>query len=93
MGGHPHKPGKMPHHYDVELDLHGCSSEEALALLEHTVYEHPASSILVIHGRGDGVLRRTVREFAKNSRLVSECEEGELMNLPGGDGVSVLRSY
>ena len=77
--------------FGFELDLHGLRADDALALLERTIYSGRHSSILVIHGCGTGILKRETRRFLKNCPLVRSVEFGESMNLPGGDGVTLAR--
>ncbi len=76
-------------HFDVELDLHGLTGDEAVAEVEKTLYSMSEESVLIIHGKGDGVLRRRVRALLDEVDLVSRVEFGEDCNLPGGAGVTV----
>lgn len=79
--------------YDVQLDLHGLHELEALAALEKSLFANPASSILVIHGRGEGILRKAVRDRIRNPRLpVKSFSLGEDINAPGLDGVTVVHT-
>jgi len=78
--------------YDVQVDLHGLFADDALTLVERTVYGNPTSSILVIHGRGAGILRKTVRDALKQGRIakVRSYSLGEDINAPGLDGVTII---
>ncbi len=77
--------------YDVQLDLHGMFVEDAIALVEHTLYANPSSSVLVIHGRGSGALRNAVRELVRRgSPSIRDYKFGEDINAPGLDGVTVI---
>jgi len=77
-------------HYDLEIDLHGCHVDEALARLEHVLYRPEPQSILVIHGNGTGTLRKAVREFVQHNSYIREYYWGEEINAPGGDGCIVI---
>jgi dsDNA-specific endonuclease/ATPase MutS2 len=77
--------------YDVQLDLHGMFADEAIMAVQHIVYANPSCNILIIHGRGSGVLRKTVREALRDGTLkVREYRFGEEINAPGLDGVTIL---
>ncbi|MBN1864361.1 MAG: Smr/MutS family protein [Victivallales bacterium] len=76
--------------FDVTMDFHGYRAEEALRELEEELLSLEAGSILVIHGKGDGILRRRIREFLSERSGDFEVENGEDANLPGGDGVTVV---
>jgi len=77
--------------YDVQIDLHGLFVEDAVALVEKTIYANPSSSILIIHGRGSGALRKAVRDFVKKgSPQIRDWKLGEDINAPGLDGVTIV---
>lgn len=77
--------------YDVQIDLHGLFAEEALQTLEKAIYSCPNSSILVIHGRGGGILRQTVRNALKTNKYpIRGFVPGEDINAPGLDGVTIV---
>ena len=77
-------------HFDIQVDFHGLNAEEAIIKLEHLIFANPSSGIMLIHGRGKGVLRKKIREYLKNAKLVEKVEYGENINLPGSDGVTVV---
>jgi DNA mismatch repair protein MutS2 len=77
-------------HYDMEIDLHGKFVDEAIMMIEEIIFASDSSSILIVHGRGDGILRRAVRDFLKNNKNVKDIKYGELNNIPGADGVTVI---
>jgi dsDNA-specific endonuclease/ATPase MutS2 len=79
-------------HFDLTLDFHGYTPDEAVKELEQAVYAHESASIMVIHGRGEGVLRQRLRDFALNCKMVRSCDFGEDINIPGLDGVSVIHT-
>ncbi len=76
--------------YDVKVDLHGYTGDEAIVYLEELVLVHASSSLEVIHGIGTGVLKNVVREFGKSSKSVKSMEFGENLNSSGGFGQTIL---
>ena len=76
--------------FDVKMDFHGYRAEDALRELEEELLSSDAGSILVIHGKGDGILRRRIRDFLSGHSGDFEVEYGEAANLPGGDGVTAV---
>lgn len=87
------RESRRPHVcYDVQIDLHGMYSEEAMRKVERTITANPGRSILVIHGHGTGVLRSAVRNALQAHRLpmVRAYVFGEDINAPGLDGVTVI---
>jgi len=73
-----------------ELDLRGCTGEEALARLERYLDEAYRANmpwVRIIHGRGTGVLRQTVRDALQAHPLVASFRPGE--EGEGGDGVTI----
>lgn len=74
----------------MELDLRGMRVEDALDQLENWLEKCFSSGLpfgRVIHGKGTGALRETVREVLRHSSYVSRWERGG--ETEGGDGVSV----
>ena len=78
--------------YDFSVNLHGMYSEEAMALVERTIRQHPHSSILIIHGDGRGILRNAVRGALGAHRFptVRDYFFGEDIGAPGLDGATVV---
>ncbi|OGV32021.1 MAG: hypothetical protein A2020_13920 [Lentisphaerae bacterium GWF2_45_14] len=76
--------------YDIEIDLHGKNTEEAVAIIEETVFANGPATILIIHGRGDGILKREIRKYLHESKYVKNVLFGEENNIPGADGVTVV---
>lgn len=89
MGGRSNNRG-VHYRFDVEIDLHGLTVDEAIYKLEEDIFVNANSAILVIHGNGNGILRRTVRSFAASNKYVKSFSGGEELNLIGGFGVTVL---
>ena len=59
-----------------ELDLHGLTVDEAITLVDTFLYQsHKAGlhRVWIIHGRGTGTLRQTVRRYLTSHPLVRVC--------------------
>ncbi len=77
-------------HFDIDLDLHGYTREEAIEVLQELVFTSSSKTLLIIHGKGSGILKSAVRAFVRKSQYIKSYEFGEDINLPGGDGVTVI---
>ena len=76
---------------NMELDLRGLRVEDALDQLDpylERAFSSGLPFVRVIHGKGTGALRETVRETLRHSGFVSRWERGQ--DSEGGDGVSVV---
>jgi len=80
------KPDQIRVKYDIdtgasyELDLRGYDSIEAAKRLEKFLFQASMSNlneVSIIHGKGDGILRRVVGEVLKGSDLVKSSRSGE----------------
>lgn len=78
--------------FDAKIDLRGMSKDEAMQVLEKFVDNallSNASSLRILHGKGDGVLRKVVRqklrEYGGNISSVYHPEQDG-----GGDGVTIV---
>lgn len=78
--------------FDAKIDLRGMSKDEAMRVLEKFVDNallSNASSLRILHGKGDGVLRKVVRqklrEYGNNIGRVYHPEQEN-----GGDGVTIV---
>jgi DNA mismatch repair protein MutS2 len=78
--------------FDAKIDLRGMSKEEAMMVLEKFVDNAlmtNAASLRVLHGKGDGILRKVVRhkmkEYGRNiANIYHPAQDG------GGDGVTII---
>jgi len=78
--------------FNTRVQLRGLYRDEALQKLMEHVLEALAlgiGEITVVHGKGTGVLRNAVLEFARTDKHVASFRIGEPHE--GGDGVTVLR--
>ncbi len=76
----------------LELDLRGQTAEEALPKLEDyldAAYLAGMPYVRVIHGKGTGKLRQSIRDSLRRSPHVSSWVRGH--ESEGGDGVTVVK--
>lgn len=73
-----------------EVDLRHLRAEEAVRELERFLDDAALAGIervRIVHGKGEGVLRKVVQEYLRANRSVSEFRIGDATE--GGDGVTV----
>lgn len=73
------------------LDVRGERGEAALAKIDRFIdkmIRNRIFSVTIIHGKGDGILRRLTAGFLTEHRAVKEFKSGEWNT--GGDGVTVV---
>lgn len=78
--------------FNPRLHLRGMYADEAYDRLLAHVSEALAlgvEEVAIVHGKGTGVLRSMVMEFARRDKRVSSFRVGE--SFEGGDGVTVLK--
>jgi len=76
----------------MEVDLRGLMAEDALDKMERYLEQAYLSGlpwVRIIHGKGTGKLRQTVREALKGHAYVKSFEEGG--HTEGGEGVTVVK--
>lgn len=76
----------------MELDLRGHVAEEAMLLLDQYLDQAFMAQlpwVRIIHGRGSGVLRQTVRQELNRHAVISTYRPGR--EGEGGDGVTVAK--
>jgi DNA mismatch repair protein MutS2 len=76
--------------YDISLDLHGKTVEDSIYELEKVIYSGMYSSILIVHGIGTGALKIGIRNYLRSNSYIKDTFYGEIMNIPGGSGVTVI---
>lgn len=77
--------------FSPELDLRGKRGEEALAELERyfdRAVMFGFSNFKIIHGKGDGILRKLIRNYLKKYNQVERMEDEHADR--GGDGITYV---
>ncbi|GAA5501338.1 endonuclease MutS2 [Deinococcus xinjiangensis] len=90
-GPKPTFVGTAPSRFDNELQLRGLGVEEAVEELRSAIAEARAlkeSPLRVVHGKGMGVLRRTLRDYLKTDKNVDSFHDAEANQ--GGHGVTIV---
>lgn len=80
--------------FSYQLDLRGMRGEEALQKLMQWLDEAilvGAKELRVVHGKGDGILRRLVREQLRHYKEVEQFHDEHIER--GGDGVTIIRLH
>jgi len=94
-GGSRGGSGGLKHRVDaptsLKLDMRGMSSDEAMTALDAFIDEcmiAGVSPVCIVHGKGDGILRRVVHEHLARF----ECVGNWRLGIPeeGGDGVTIV---
>nr|4OCH_A Chain A, Endonuclease MutS2 [Deinococcus radiodurans R1 = ATCC 13939 = DSM 20539]4OD6_A Chain A, Endonuclease MutS2 [Deinococcus radiodurans R1 = ATCC 13939 = DSM 20539] len=83
--------GSAPSRFDNELQLRGLSVEAAVEELRAAIAEARAlkeTPLRVVHGKGMGVLRRTLRDYLKTDKNVESFHDAEANQ--GGHGVTIV---
>jgi len=77
--------------FSSNIDVRGMRREEALSeverLLDNGIMAN-AARLTIIHGRGDGILRRSIRQYLRKSKFVVSVGDEEPQY--GGDGISIV---
>ena len=90
-GARPSFVGTAPSRFDNELQLRGLGVEEAVEELRAAIAEARAlreKQLRVVHGKGMGVLRRTLRDYLKTDKNVDSFHDAEANQ--GGHGVTIV---
>ena len=83
--------GRTANNFQSELQLRGLGVEEAVEELRTAILEARAlkeTPLRVVHGKGMGVLRRTLRDYLKNDKNVESFHDAEANQ--GGHGVTIV---
>ena len=89
MKDEDHEPVHIP--IDGVLDLHMFSPKDAASVVDEYIracHEKGILEVRIIHGKGKGVLRRTVHSILQRHSLV---EDFSLDSGPSGWGASIVR--
>lgn len=81
------KPRKIAVHYEIssqavspKIDLRGLDSQQAIIQLEEYLVQASTANfekVEIVHGKGNGVLRKVVWDLLKTSPLIKSCKIGE----------------
>ena len=77
--------------FDAKTDLRGLSMIEADWILEaflDNAIVSSANTLSIVHGKGNGVLRKLVRQKLKEYKEIKKAFHPE--NAEGGDGVTIV---
>jgi DNA mismatch repair protein MutS2 len=77
--------------FKPELNLIATRADEAIKVLERYLddaYLLGIKEVKIVHGKGYGILRKVIREFLNNSKLVVKVKDEHIDF--GGDGISVV---
>lgn len=77
--------------FNTELDLRGFRGEEAIYEIEKYLDRAVMlglASLKIIHGKGDGILRKLIREYLRKYSQVSRIEDEHADR--GGDGITYV---
>ncbi|GAA5511792.1 endonuclease MutS2 [Deinococcus carri] len=87
----PSFAGTRPSTFQNELQLRGLGVEEAVEELRTAITEAQAlreTPLRVVHGKGQGVLRRLLRDYLKTDKRVESFHDAEANQ--GGHGVTIV---
>ena len=79
-------------HFDLTLDVRGKRAEEALDAVAKYLDEAKLLSIKevsILHGKGNGILRKLIREFLSHDREVAHFNDATLET--GGTGITRIQ--
>ncbi len=74
-----------------KIDVHGLNSEDACKLVRANLAsfrDRGYSEVFIVHGKGQGILRKKIREMLGYFPFVKKIRNGK--DNEGGDGVSVV---
>lgn len=87
-----HRPPKrVKKDYEASLDLHGLTADKAIARVKAFLLgclERQKKRVLIIHGKGSGVLRYEVRNYLGGSDLVAQVQDAPTKL--GGEGAVLV---
>jgi DNA mismatch repair protein MutS2 len=77
--------------FQTELNLIGTRGEDAMKKLQEYIddaYLLGFKQVRIVHGKGYGILRKLVREYLRNNKMVEHVADEHIEM--GGDGVSIV---
>ncbi len=77
--------------FSPEVDVRGMRTEDALSVIER-LFDRALmmgfGSLKIIHGKGDGILRKMIRQYLKKYEQVDRMEDEHADR--GGDGITYV---
>jgi DNA mismatch repair protein MutS2 len=77
--------------FSPEIDVRGMRTEDALAAIER-LFDRAVmmgyGSLKILHGKGDGILRKMIRQYLKKYDQVDRMEDEHADR--GGDGITYV---
>ena len=73
------------------LDLHGCERTGAMAMIKLFIDENlriEEKKIVIVHGKGGGILKNATHEYLKSDRRVKEYKTN---NYNDGETIVILK--
>lgn len=83
---------KRKNDFDARIDLHGLTRDDARSVVNkflHECRDKKFNHVLIIHGKGSGVLQEEVKDILENSSLVFSY--GHALAKNGGFGATQVR--
>lgn len=77
--------------FKAEIDLRGKRAEEALTLTDTYINDAVlcgAKQVRILHGKGDGILRKLIQESLRRNEMVERCHDEHIEF--GGQGITVV---
>lgn len=77
--------------FQTELNLIGTRGEDAMKKLQEYIddaYLLGFKQVRIVHGKGYGILRKLVREYLRNNKMIEHVADEHIEM--GGDGVSIV---
>jgi DNA mismatch repair protein MutS2 len=74
-----------------KIDVHGMNSEDACNTVRANLIafrERGYSEVFIVHGKGQGILRKKIREMLRYFTFVKKMRTGKYDE--GGEGVTVV---
>jgi DNA mismatch repair protein MutS2 len=78
--------------FNPKLDLRGMRGEEAMSMFSHWIDDALLlgfKEVVVVHGKGNGILRTLIREYLSDIKQVKGVEDDHADR--GGAGASVIK--
>ncbi|MEM9858662.1 MAG: Smr/MutS family protein, partial [Bacteroidota bacterium] len=78
--------------FSATLDVRGKRAEEVFSIVD-TFMDNAVlfgrNEVQILHGKGDGILRKVIREHLKNAPYIESIQDEHIER--GGSGISVIR--